>query len=105
MKQQVIYENGYYFYKDTRDQYLWSRKEKAARRRAARRGQVPMTFGQKLRRFSRKLRREINGCIERSIEYMYEVQHGITDEERALCRELDIKPWERVIELGSGRNE
>ena len=104
MKSQIIYENGYYFDKHSGSQYLWAHDE-PARRRAARRGQVPMTFGQKLRRFLRNIRREINRCKDSAIAYMYEVQHGFTDEERAFFRENGMKPWERVIEFGGGENE
>ena len=104
MKTQIIYENGYYFDKHSGSQYLWEHDD-PARRRAARRGQVPMTFGQKLRRFLRNIRREISRCKESAIEYMYIVQHGITDEQLAAYKALGIKPWERVMEFGGGGNE
>lgn len=104
MKPQIIYENGYYFDKHSGSQYLWAHDE-PARRRAARRGQVPMTFGQKLRRFLHSVRKDIRARVDYAIETMYIVQHGVTDEQLAVCKELGVKPWERVIEFGSHHYE
>lgn len=104
MKPQIIYENGYYFDKHSGSQYLWAHDE-PARRRAARRGQVPMTFGQKLRRFLHNLHKEISTCHSSAVAYMYMTQHGFSPEEIKTYSDLGVKPWEPVIELGGVKNE
>lgn len=89
MKQKIIRENGYYWSVADGAQYLWEADEKAARRRAGRRGEMPPTFRTKLKRFwctlKRRLRRKLREAANRVIDYYY-VRCQKCHEKNKVCR-------------------
>lgn len=94
MKVKVYREHGYFFDAKTGDQYLWRQINPDK-----------MTFGQKLRRFLRRLGRECSRTAEKAAIYMDYTYRG---EEPPLTAEemhrLHIKPDDKVIVWGASRS-
>lgn len=94
MKVKVYREHGYFFDAKTGDQYLWRQINPDK-----------MTFGQKLRRFLRRLGRECSRTAEKAAIYMDYTYRG---EEPPLTAEemhrLHLKPDDKVMVLGASRS-
>lgn len=93
MKVKVYREHGYFFDAKTGDQYLWRQINPDK-----------MTFGQKLRRFLRRLGRECSRTAEKAAIYMDYTYRGeeppLTVEE---MHRLHVKPDDKVIVWGASR--
>lgn len=93
MKVKVYREHGYFFDAKTGDQYLWRQIDPDK-----------ITFGQKLRRFLRRLGRECHRTAVKAAIYMDYTYRGeqppLTAEE---MRRLNVQPEEKVIVLGGSR--
>lgn len=94
MKVKVYIEHGYFFDAKTGDQYLWRQINPDK-----------MTFGQKLRRFLRRLSRECHRTAIKAATYMDYTYRGeespLTAEE---MRRLHIRPSDKVMVLGDTKN-
>ena len=94
MKVKVYREHGYFFDAKTGDQYLWRQINPDK-----------MTFGQKLRRFLRRLSRECHRTAIKAATYMDYTYRGeespLTAEE---MRRLHIRPSDKVMVLGDTKN-
>lgn len=93
MKVKVYREHGYFFDAKTGDQYLWRQIDPDK-----------MTFGQKLRRFLRRLGRECHRTAVKAAIYMDYTYRGeqppLTAEE---MHRLHIKQGEKVMVWGGSR--
>lgn len=93
-KIKVYREHGYFFDARTGDQYLWRQIDKDK-----------LSFGQKLRRFLRRLGKECHRTAEKAAIYMDYTYRGetpsLTAEE---MRRLNVQPEEKVIVLGASRS-
>lgn len=93
MKVKVYREHGYFFDAKTGDQYLWRQIETDK-----------ITFGQKLRRFLRRLGRECHRTAVKAAIYMDYTYRGeqppLTAQE---MRQLHIQQGEKVLVLGGSR--
>lgn len=104
MKVKVYRENGYYFNSKTGEQFLWE-KGAPATRRAIRIGEKKPTFGYKLRRFLRRLRRECRRAAEKAALFMDYTYRGETPPiSDAEMRRLHIQPDEKVLILGAAKD-
>lgn len=91
MKAKVYRENGYFFDAKTGEQIIWRQLETDK-----------MTFGQKLRRFVKRLGGECHRTAVKAAIYMDYTYHGetppLTAEE---TRRLNIQDEEKVLVLGA----